>query len=201
MKILYRRPATLALLAAFLLGLSTAHAHVLPQERKLVAQISADRVEILIEYLEPPGDRADLLQQRFDLNRDGELRGPEAKLAGGVWIKHVLRGLQLEVVGESPAALEPEIKFHREQKGALTSLLYVRWELPKLDADTPRTLRIKLLGEKNTVPTALLFRPGEHTEIREIAVPIRFKAAPDAAVLDAGEHAHLRVGLTDAALE
>jgi|GEM_PF-5456515 len=178
---------------ALLLCPGRAQAHVLPQERKIIAQISADRVEILVEFLEPPNERAKLLVQRFDLDGDGELRGPEATLAGGVWIKYILSGLQLEVLGEAPAAHAPEIKFHREKKGALTALLYLRWDLPKLEPAAMRTLRIKLQQDEKTVPTALSFSEGEHTEIREIAVPLRFKGNIDAAVLSPGDHAHLRV--------
>src|SRR5690554_2192023 len=182
-----------ALLAALLLVSSRAQAHVLPQERKIIAQVSADRVEILVEFLEPPNDRAKLLIQRFDLDGDGELRGPEAKLAGGVWSKYMLSGLQLEVLGEAPAAQEPEIKFRHEKKGALTALLYLRWDLPELKPGATRTLRIKMEADEKTVPTALSFSDGEHTKTRELAVPLRFKANIDAAVLGPGERAHLRV--------
>lgn len=191
------RHAIVALLALFFMGPSRADTHVLPQERKIDVQISADRVEILVEFLEPPNERVHLLLQRFDLDGDGELSDPEAKLAGGVWTKHVLSGLQFEVVGESPAGHEPEIKFRREKKGALTSLLYMRWDLPKLEPAATRTLRIKMLPDEKTVPTALTISPGEHTDIREIAVPVRFKNNLEATVLKPGEQAHLRVQLGD----
>lgn len=187
------RPIFFALAAALLLGPSSAGAHTLPQERKVVAQVSGDRVEILVEFLEPPNDRVQLLLRRFDLDGDGELRGAEAKLAGGAWSKYVLAGLQFEVVGESPAAQEPEIKFRRAQKGALTSLLYMRWDLPQLAPGATRTLRLKMQADEKTVPTAISFSPGEATDIREIAVPLRFKSNLDAAVLNPGERAHLRV--------
>lgn len=181
------------LLTGLLLGPSSAQGHVLPQERKIIAQVSAHGVEILVEFLEPANERTKLLLQRFDLDGDGELRGPEAKLAGGVWVKYILMGLQFEVLGEAPAASPPELKFRREKNGALTALLYLRWDLPKLEPAATRTLQIKLNQDEKTVPTALSFSEGEHTEIREIAVPRRFKADIDATVLSPGERAHLRV--------
>lgn len=194
----YLRVAIAALLTLLFMSPSLAEAHVLPQERKIDVQISADRVEILVEFLEPPNERVELLLQRFDLNGDGELSAPEAKLAGSVWAKHALSGLQFEVVGESPAGHEPEIKFRREKKGALTSLLYMRWDLPKLEPGATRTFRVKTLSDPQTVPTALSISPGERTDIREIAVPIRFKSNVEATVLKPGEQAHLRVQLGDA---
>lgn len=65
------RPIFFALAAALLLGPSSAGAHTLPQERKVVAQVAGDRVEILVEFLEPPNDRVQLLLRRFDLDGDG----------------------------------------------------------------------------------------------------------------------------------
>src|SRR5699024_7385861 len=69
------------------------NAHILPQERRVIVQVSSDRVEIVVEHLEPPNERLSLLMRRFDIDGDGELNEAEGKLAGKLWVKHILYGL------------------------------------------------------------------------------------------------------------
>lgn len=186
--------ALLVLLAATLL-LSTAHAHDLPQERTVLVQVSKDRVEVLIAYLEPPGPQQELLFKRFDLNGDGELTGPEAKLAGSEWMPRVLHGLQFEVAGENPKAREPEIKFRREKKGSLSAAVYARWDLEPLAEGETRTVHVRLLRQPKNVPTEVTFRSNENTAIAEVDLPARVRGAPTRPLLRAGEQASVSVRL------
>lgn len=158
-----------------------------------MVQVSSDRVEILVEHLEPPNERLFLMMRRFDLDGDGQLNEAESKLAGKLWAKHMLYGLEFEVPGEAPRTLEPQIKFRHEKKGALTSALYARWDLDQLPEGARRSLKIRLKPGEQTVPTAIVFEPGEGTTIEELGVPIRLKAAPEQPLLEPGESASVRV--------
>ncbi len=148
---------------------------------------------MLVEHLEPPDDKGQVLVRRFDLNHDGKLRGPEAKLAGDEWIRRVLYGLQFEVVGEKPRAREPEIKFHREPKGSLTSAVYARWDLPKLAPGAHRTVVVRLLSVPNNVATEISFEAGEHTEVDQVDLPARLRGKAARPMLRPGEQASVRV--------
>ncbi len=193
--------ALLALVAVGLVlvgsALGTAHAHELPQERTVLVQVSKTSVEVMIVYLEPPGPSVDLLMKRFDLNKDGELTGPEARLAGGEWIRRVLHGLQFEVAGEKPRAREPEIKFRVEKKGSLSAAVYARWDLESLPDHKTRTVHVRLLRQPENVPTEVTFQGDENTKITAIELPERFRGAPIRPVLAPGEQTSVRVRLTD----
>jgi hypothetical protein len=188
-----RRALALAVVAALGLVLSTAHAHDLPQERTALVRVSKDRVEVMIVYLEPPGATVDLLMKRFDLNGDGSLTGPEARLAGGEWMPRVLRGLQFEVAGETPRAREPEIKFRVEKKGSLSAAVYARWDLEPLDAGESRTVHVRVLRQPEVVPTEITFQSGSMTTITDVALPPRFGGAPTRPLLASGEQASVSV--------
>lgn len=188
-----RRWGALAALVTMLAMVATAGAHTLPRERTLIVQVSADRVEVLVEYLEPPGASIDLLFRRFDLDHDGRLRGPEAKLAGSEWLGRVLRGLQFEVVGEKPRAHPPELKFHREQRGSLTSALYARWDVDPLEPGQKRTVRVRMLRVPENVATETTFRPGDHTTIVGLDLPPQMRQAPARPMLRAGQQASVTV--------
>jgi hypothetical protein len=169
--------------------LSTAYAHDLPQERTVLVQISEDRVEVMLVYLEPPGDLAELMLERFDLNRDGELQGAEATLAGGEWTGRVLEGLQFEVAGEKPRTHTPEIKFRREQRGALSAAVYARWDLEPLEEGQTRTVHVRMLRQPENVATEVTFQASEPLALSEIDLPARFRGAPMRPVLRIGEQA------------
>jgi hypothetical protein len=169
--------------------LSTAVAHDLPQERTVLVQISENQIEVMLVFLEPPGPRAEIMLERFDLNRDGELRGAEAMLAGGEWTGRVLDGLQFEVAGETPTPRAPEIKFRREQRGALSAAVYARWDLEPLGADQTRTVHVRMLRQADNVPTEVTFQASAPLELSDIELPTRFRGSPVRPVLKAGEQA------------
>jgi hypothetical protein len=138
---------TIALIGALSAGLlhqATGQAHDKAQERGILAQIAPDRVEIMLTYYRPAGDQVDLLKARYDLNKNGKIDKSEAPLAGQVWLKPALAGLQFEVVGEAPKAHSPEIKFREEEDGGLSMAALVRYDLPKLATDKARTFRVSL---------------------------------------------------------
>lgn len=182
----------LATLIALLIPLASAYAHDLPQERALMVQLSEDRVELMLVYLEPPGRRLDLFMTRYDWNADGELTGPEVALAGPEWAQPMLHGLQFEVAGERPKAQPPEVKFRREQKGALSAALYARYDLPELDAGESRTFHVRMLRREQNVPTAVTFRTSEGVEISGLDLPERL-SGPTKPVLRPGEQATVKV--------
>lgn len=192
-----RRALALAVVVALGCVLSTAYAHDLPQERTALVQVSKNRVEVMIVFLEPPGPTIDLLMKRFDLNGDGALSGPEAKLAGGEWMPRVLHGLQFEVAGEKPQAQEPEIKFRVEKKGSLSAAVYARWDLPPLEAGEERTVHVRILRQPQVVPTELSFQSGENTTITGISLPGHGRGKPKLPLLTPGEQASVRVSTSD----
>jgi hypothetical protein len=176
-----------------LLAFGEVSAHELPNERSLLIQVSADRLEIMIVYLEPPGAAVDLLLSRYDLDGDRELQGGEAQLAGPEWMERVLRGLQFEVADEQPVAKPPEIKFRREPGGALSAAVYARWDLPPMGTDARRTVHIRLLGDHHHVPTELRVRPGEGTKLIRLDLPDRLRGSPRRPTLQPGEEVTLHL--------
>lgn len=171
----------------WLVASSTLSAHELPNERSLLIEVSADRLEIMIVYLEPPGAAVDLLLRRYDLDGDRELGPAEAQLAGPEWMRRVLHGLQFEVAGEQPAARPPEIKFRRETGGALSAAVYARWDLAELGADVQRTVHVRLLDDHHNVPTVINVRSGQGTQLVGLELPQRFRGSPDRPTLQPGE--------------
>jgi hypothetical protein len=158
-----------------------------------LVQVSEDRVEVMLVFLEPPGPRADLMLERFDLNRDGELRGAEATLAGGEWTGRALSGLQFEVAGETPKARAPEIKFRHEQQGALSAAVYARWDLEPLEAGQTRTVHVRMLRQAKNVATEVTFQASPPLSTVDVDFPARFRGAPVRPVLTVGEQASVRV--------
>ncbi|MFW6057615.1 MAG: hypothetical protein ACOC9W_02055, partial [Persicimonas sp.] len=185
--------AALACLAYVTMSSAPAQAHELPRERTLLVQVSQDSVEVMIVYLEPPGPTIDLLLRRYDLDGDGELVDAEAQLAGREWIRRAMYGLEFEVEGETPMAKPPEIKFRREQKGALSAAVYARWELPELRADQTRTVHVRLRGEASILSTEFNVRPGAGAQIAGVELPGRIDGLPRLPMLEAGEEATIRV--------
>lgn len=183
-----RRLLGAALIAlVWLVASSTLSAHELPNERSLLIEVSADRLEVMIVYLEPPGAAVDLLLRRYDLDGDRELGQAEAQLAGPEWMRRVLQGLQFEVAAEKPAARPPEIKFRREAGGALSAAVYARWDLPNLSADQQRTVHVRLIDDHHNVPTVINVRPGDGAKIVHLELPPRFRGSPHRPTLQPGD--------------
>ena len=132
------------LLAALLQTPAPVSAHDRPEERGVLVQVAPDRVEIMLTYYRPAGDQVDLLKARYDLNKNGKIDSNEAPLAGQMWLGAALAGLQFEVVGESPAARPPELKFRDEDDGGLSMAALVRYDLSKLPKDKARAFRVSL---------------------------------------------------------
>ncbi|MGM0554925.1 MAG: hypothetical protein ACQEVA_00950 [Myxococcota bacterium] len=185
--------AALACLVCILTSAAAAETHELPRERTLLVQVSHDSVEVMIVYLEPPGPTIDLLLRRYDIDGDGELGDGEAQLAGREWIRRAMHGLEFEVAGEAPMAKPPDIKFRREQKGALSAAVYARWELPDLADDQTRTVHVRVVGEAPILATEFNVRAGSQADIVGVTLPSRLDGLPKVPVLRAGEQATLRV--------
>lgn len=166
-----RRDALLALAAALLaLAPATpAHSHEMPAERALIAQMTPGHVELLLTHEEPASERVSLLLARYDLDRDGQLRGPEARLAARQWLPHTLAGLRFEVPGQAPRSLPPEIKFERTPEGALRMAALMRYELPELEPGAQRTLRIRLDEDWRVTETATIVQARRGVRLDKIA--------------------------------
>jgi hypothetical protein len=135
--------------------------HTYPTERAVVAQVGEARVDVMITYREPAGERADLLKTRLDLNRDGVINEAERTIAESVMGVLMLRGLQLEVVGERPGVLEPAFKVQITRDGAVEAAALVSYTLEPLAAQgagATRTLVVRVLEEPGVVATTVLFQ-------------------------------------------
>jgi hypothetical protein len=155
-------------LASALLCVNLA-AHELPTERKLVVDVGPESVEMLLVYQRPKGHQVSLLVRKYDLDGDGKLTGGEAKLAGREWIPRMLHGLQFEVAGERPRAHEPEIKFQREDDGALTAAVYMKWSLDALEPGRQRTFIARVLDTNGAVKTLVDLRPADGLRAEPLA--------------------------------
>jgi hypothetical protein len=139
-------------------------AHELPTERKLIVDVGADAIEMMLVYQQPENDAVMLLFRKYDLDGDGELTGGEAKLAGREWMPRMLHGLQFEVEGERPKAEDPEIKFRREDDGALSAATYIKWSVDELAPGASRTFYVRVLDKKAAPKTLVEIRPADDLE-------------------------------------
>ncbi len=64
-----------------LLLLAVAHAHHLPERKRVVLSVSPGEVEILVAYTLPSGTIAEGIRASLDANRDGRIAGPLERLA------------------------------------------------------------------------------------------------------------------------
>lgn len=151
--------------------------HTYPTERGVVAQVGESRVDVMITYREPAGERADLLKTRLDLNRDGAINEAERAIAESVMGALMLRGLQLEVVGERPGVLEPSFKVLITKDGAVEAAALVSYTLEPLAAQgdkATRTLVVRVLEEPGAVPTTVLFQGvGGETTLKGELRPVK----------------------------
>lgn len=152
--------ATWFLLTTALLCFDVA-AHDLPNERKLIVDVGAESVEMMLVYQQPETKAVGLLLRKYDLDGDGELTDGEAKMAGREWMPRMLHGLQFEVAGERPQARKPEIKFRREDDGALTAAAYMKWSLDSLEPGDKRTFHVRVLDTDNATKTLVEIRAGD----------------------------------------
>ena len=122
-------------------------AHELSSEREMVLQLEPRAVVVMLSYTFAPGEDSDAMMMRYDADLDGRLDGREVDRAGSVALRLALDGIELEVLGERPAALKPEIKFKRDERGQLVMLALLVYELPVLKDRAERTLQVRLRSE------------------------------------------------------
>ncbi|MGM0556361.1 MAG: hypothetical protein ACQEVA_08270 [Myxococcota bacterium] len=170
-----------------------AAAHELPTERKLVVDVGAESVEMMLVFQTPKSDAVMLLFQKYDIDGDGELTGGEAKLAGREWMPRMLHGLQFEVEGERPKAEEPQIKFRREDDGALSAAAYIKWSVDELGPEDTRTFHVRVL-ERESVPKTLVdMRPAGPLSATSFEAKGVTAGEPGKVLLEVGETATLEL--------
>lgn len=152
-----------AIFAALLAGLLSADAasHDLPPERRAIVDVGPSSARVLLIHQQPDGDEVALLFRKYDINGDGDLTGEEANFAAREWLPRMLHGLQFEVAGERPRALEPALKFRREDDDALTVAALIEWELPALQPGHTRTFHARLLLLEGALDTLVELRPAD----------------------------------------
>ncbi len=182
-----RHGALIAVLAALLLPSVAADAHEFPVERSLLAQVSLDRVEMMLVYTEPAGPRTDLLIAKFDLDNDGEIAGPELKLAEGELTKRAFRGLELEFLGERAGMHPPEMKVKRTREGGLAAAFYLHYRLDEKVAE--RTFVVRLEGSaERIIPLVLVVEAGEGLKLKSSSSPIDGIATRSTELKASSEH-------------
>ncbi len=148
------------LLAGFVAATAagSATAHELPRERTILVEVSAERVEAMVVYQEPPGRPVEFLLGRFDLDGDGRLDGPEAEAAGEEWAPRALQGLVFEAGDERLEPDEPKVKFRPEHNGALSAALLLSWDRPALEPGEARTVRVRRKSDAARFATLVSFQ-------------------------------------------
>jgi hypothetical protein len=167
---------------------SVAGAHTYPTERAMMVQVGSARADVMITYREPAGERARLLMTRLDFNRSGALEETEQALAESVMGGLMLRGVQLEVVGERPGVMAPSFKVRVAEDGAIEAAALVSYTLEPLEQDKRRVFTVRVLEESGVVPTSVVFQ-GIEGETRLVGV-----AAPNRQLkLGAGQQASAQI--------
>lgn len=129
------------LLALCLLFPSAAQAHDFEPERQLLVQVFPDRVDIMVEYLEAPGERSAMFSAQYLFGLGGGADEAFEELAKRAILPRMLDGLKFEVVGEQPRTNEPEVKI-RHVDGRLMAAAMVTYDLPPLGEDERRTFAV-----------------------------------------------------------
>lgn len=166
-----RKLSSLAFAILILSGGALSAHEGMPVERSAIAQIHADRVEILLMYSEPPGPRSEALLGRYDIDGDGRIDGDkETALALPEVSKRIALGLEFEVDGERPFMQPPALKITRDRSGGLAAALYLTYRLDQLTAGN-RTLQIRVSDRDGVVPLNIIVEAGEGLSIVETDMP------------------------------
>lgn len=141
-----------------LLALSSpARAHEFEPERQVLMQVFPDHVDLVITYIEAPGERTGLFDAQFGLTSKNPPPQLE-ELAKRALLPRMLDGLTFEVQGERPIAGEPEMRLQRQQ-GRLMAAAFVRYDLSTLTEDQERTVFIRS-RERAFLPTEVQIYSG-----------------------------------------
>lgn len=120
---------------------ATARAHEFEPERQLLVQVFPDRVDLMIEYLEAPGERSQMFTAHYFFGFGGQADQVFEEVARRAILPRLLDGLRFEVAGEQPRTDEPEVKI-RHIDGRLMAAAMVSYDLPTLGEEERRTFVI-----------------------------------------------------------
>lgn len=148
-------------IAAFaaILGLSpAAKAHEFEPERQVLMQVFPEHVDIVITYIEAPGERTGLFGAQFGLTKKGAPE-PLTELAKRAMLPRMLDGLTFEIQGETPIAGEPQMRLERKQ-GRIMAAAFVRYEVSALEKNEERQVFIRS-RDRSFLPTDVQIYSGE----------------------------------------
>ena len=151
----------LLLVSIFFCAPAPARAHESLDKRVVTAQISQERISLLLYYKMAPGEASQALHLRYDTDHSGQIDTPtEINRFGRVMLPIALAHLSFEVLGERPGALEPSLKFRLLEDGSLEMMVLMEYELPPLTAGSgaERTLRIGLSSDPHALETGVEFQ-------------------------------------------
>ncbi len=130
-------------------------AHQSPQKRALTVQFEKDSISMLLFYSLPDTKNTQSLMLRYDSNHDGKIDPVEGNKLGKVLLPAALQHLTFEVIGESPGAKEPSLKFNYTKEGALEMMVLMEFELKPLKKDHTRKLKITMADDHHAIETAV----------------------------------------------
>lgn len=135
----------------------SAEAHEFVPERQVMMQVFPEHVDLVILYIEAPGERTGLFGAQFGFVKD-EPQGPLADLAQRAMLPRMLDGLTFEVKGERPVAGEPEMRLQKQQ-GRIMAAAFVRYELSPLQQGQEREVFVRS-RERSFLPTEVQIYSG-----------------------------------------
>ncbi len=153
-----RRACGASLLALVALTSVLVSAHESQPERELVVQLGPKRASVLLTYKAARGEAVELTFARFDVNRDGQLTGPEIELAAQSWAPIMLHALRFEIPGERPGTTPPQIKMARQDNGDLMLMALVTYELPEQAPEATRDFKVTLDEARGARVTRVMFQ-------------------------------------------
>lgn len=137
---------------------TAAQAHDFEPERQLLVQVFPDRVDVMIEYLEAPGERSAMFSAYFFFGLDPRADEAFEELAKKAILPRMLDGLQFEIFGENPKATDPEVRI-RHIEGRIMAAALVSYELPELAEDN-RRLFVLRAADRSFLPTRTIIYAG-----------------------------------------
>lgn len=130
-------------------------AHEFHPERQLFVQVFPEHVDVMIVYVEAPGERTEFFRLQYGMGLDSSATG---QLARRAILPRMLDGLEFEVPGESPVTHTPEVKVD-DEGSRLRAAAWVRYELEELDDGQRRTMVLRT-AERSFLPTSAIVYGG-----------------------------------------
>lgn len=105
----------------------TVHAHNINYPKRLVAELTAEKIRVSVGYDLEGEDGGKGLRERFDANRDGQVDQDEAELARMFVVNDVRKTLRVSL-GTQPAALTLTSVSDRGLEGSLQTREHIQFE-------------------------------------------------------------------------